>query len=126
MSNSQSIKLPPTYACTRARPRTAAERTKPNHNKNKWEVDDTCLIFCAAISCAFRFSRSLSRSSSSMLSSFANLASCQKTGVAWDVVGVCDRQTARTGIRTCLHSIRPCGTGRNGTRLFMAVRSVPR
>ena len=29
-------------------------------------------------------------------------------------------------LRACLNSLRPCGTGRNGTRLFMAVRSVPR
>ena len=27
--------------------------------------------------------------------------------------------------RACLNSVRPCGTGRNGTRLFMAVCSVP-
>ena len=25
----------------------------------------------------------------------------------------------------CLNLVRPCGTGRNGTRLFMVVRSVP-
>ena len=29
-------------------------------------------------------------------------------------------------VRTRLNSIRPYGTGRNGTRLFMVVRSVPR
>ena len=29
-------------------------------------------------------------------------------------------------VRACLNSIRPCGTGRNGTRLFMSIRSVPR
>ena len=28
-------------------------------------------------------------------------------------------------MRVCLNPVRPCGTGRNGTRLFMVVRSVP-
>ena len=29
-------------------------------------------------------------------------------------------------VTACLNPIQPCGTGRNGMRLFMAVRSVPR
>lgn len=48
----------------------------------------TCLIFCAAMSCAFRRSLSLSKSSSSMLSSFASFASCKcrQCGNRTDVV----------------------------------------
>ena len=49
-----------------------------------------------------------------------------RNGITPSAEGAMGRQSEQLQeVRACLNPIRPCGTGGNGARLFMAVRSVP-